>query len=30
VVTAINDFERRVRTKMPEVRWQFVEPDVEA
>jgi cation diffusion facilitator family transporter len=30
VVRAINDFERRVRTKMPEVRWQFVEPDVEA
>lgn len=27
VVDAINAFEKRVREKRPEVRWQFVEPD---
>ncbi|MCB9684017.1 MAG: cation diffusion facilitator family transporter [Alphaproteobacteria bacterium] len=27
VVASINDFERRVKEKRPEVRWLFVEPD---
>jgi len=30
LVAAINDFEQRVRTRRPEVKWQFVEPDSEA
>ncbi len=30
VVSLINEFEQRVRTKMPDVKWQFIEPDVEA
>ncbi len=30
LVTAINEFEQRVRARRPEVRWQFVEPDSEA
>jgi len=28
VVAVINDFEQRVRKAMPDVKWQFVEPDV--
>jgi cation diffusion facilitator family transporter len=27
VVDVINDFEKRVRTRLPEVKWQFIEPD---
>jgi divalent metal cation (Fe/Co/Zn/Cd) transporter len=30
VAAVINEFEQRVRAKMPDVKWQFVEPDVEA
>jgi len=30
VAHAINAFERRVRARCPEVRWLFVEPDIEA
>jgi hypothetical protein len=30
VVDVINGFEQRVRAKMPDVKWQFVEPDSEA
>jgi cation diffusion facilitator family transporter len=29
-VAVINDFEQRVRAGMPDVKWQFVEPDVAA
>lgn len=30
VVELINAFEQRVRAKLPDVKWQFVEPDIEA
>jgi divalent metal cation (Fe/Co/Zn/Cd) transporter len=30
MVAAINAFERTVRARMPDVKWQFIEPDVEA
>lgn len=30
VANAINAFEVRVRTRLPEVRWQFIEPDITA
>ncbi len=30
VVELINAFEQRVRAKLPDVKWQFVEPDTEA
>jgi cation diffusion facilitator family transporter len=30
LIAAINEFEVRVRARCPEVKWQFVEPDVEA
>lgn len=30
VVELINAFEQRVRSKLPDVKWQFVEPDIEA
>ncbi|MEZ4389939.1 MAG: cation diffusion facilitator family transporter [Polyangiales bacterium] len=30
VITVINEFERRVRGRVPDVKWQFVEPDTEA
>lgn len=30
VSAVINDFERRVRGRVPDVKWQFVEPDSEA
>lgn len=29
LVAAINEFETRVRARLPEVKWQFVEPDFE-
>ena len=29
VAHAINAFERKVRARCPEVRWLFVEPDIE-
>lgn len=29
VAALINDYERRVRARIPEVKWQFIEPDVE-
>jgi len=29
VVALINEFEQRVRRQMPDVKWQFVEPDVQ-
>jgi len=30
VATSINEFEDRVREKLPDVKWQFIEPDVAA
>jgi len=30
VVDVINAFENRVRTRLPEVKWQFIEPDIAA
>lgn len=30
VVDVINSFESRVRTRLPEVKWQFIEPDIAA
>ena len=30
VVLVINEFEARVRARIPEMRWQFIEPDKEA
>jgi cation diffusion facilitator family transporter len=30
VAVTINEFEARVRRRLPEVRWQFIEPDLEA
>lgn len=30
VADVINDFEGRVRAKLPDVKWQFIEPDVAA
>ncbi|MFO0658381.1 MAG: cation diffusion facilitator family transporter [Polyangiaceae bacterium] len=30
LITAINEFETRVRARCPEVKWQFIEPDFEA
>lgn len=30
VSAVINEFERRVREKIPDVKWQFIEPDTEA
>ena len=30
VVDVINDFEKRVRTRLPDVKWQFIEPDIAA
>lgn len=30
IVAAINDLETRMRTRCPDVKWQFIEPDLEA
>ena len=30
VVDSINKFEARVRARLPDVKWQFIEPDVVA
>lgn len=30
VTAVINEFEQRVRTRVPDVKWQFIEPDIEA